>query len=569
MKLKIALGAAVALACLSSPAMAAQTIKHAWWYDKTVLGATIKDPNDLQICTQNCALAPNLTPNGPVVLGFEGLTQYNTAAFNRNFIPPDTMGAVGATQYMITLNGAIGVYDKMTGAQQAIMSDVAFWAGAGQTGTNGDPRVMYNAAAGRWITLAFGANAKDIQIAVSDTSDALGGWKSVKFEGFPGFGFGATADYPTLALDSNAVYIGTNDFAPLSQGGANNFRGTTLNIIPIDSLFNGGAPTITNMKQFRTAYTGGGSDDDRGFALQGVNSATGGTSGTVVAASLFDYDTISYSVDNLTSGSATAANLGAVRFAGESAFTTAGPGRQPAAANPANRRIIATLDERISSSVYEWNGKLIAVHTVNNLNNGDADGDFARVRVMVIDKATGAMVDEYDIGTGQYDYYQGSLAVNASGQVVVGFNRSGLSPQDGKIGFYAQILKLAPDGTISASGGEILLKESLTDDYHNGSLFGQNAAGRQRWGDYSQVNVDPTNNQRFYLIGEFAREYNLPQFGHPGGTGGSRWGTWVAVVDAGPGGVPEPATWLMLIVGFGMVGGAMRRKVRKTVITYA
>lgn len=563
MKLRNAVIAASVLVSVAAPAMAAQTIKHDYWYDKSLLGATIKDPNDLQVCTANCALAPNLTPNGPVVLGFEGVSQYNAAQFGRNFIPPDTMGAVGGSQYMITLNGAIGIYDKYTGAQQALMSDVAFWANAGLTGTNGDPRVMYNAEAGRWITIAFGANTKDIQIAISDTDNALGTWKSVKFEGFPGFGFGAVADYPTLALDSNAVYIATNDFAPLTPGGANNFRGTTLNVIPIDSLFGGAAPTVDNMKQFRTPYPGVG--EDRGFALQGVNNASNTGQGAIVAASLFDYDTLSYTVNGLTSSSATGATLGAVRFAGESGFLTADAGRQPSVDNANNQRIIATLDERISSSVYEWNGKLIAVHTVNP--NGDTAGDYARVRVMVIDKATGALIDEYDIGTGEYDYYQGSLAVNELGRVVVGFNRSGLNPEDGKIGFYAQMLSLSPDGQITAHGGEILLKESLTDDYHNGAPFGQNAAGRQRWGDYSQVSVDPTDNNRFYLIGEFAREYNLPQFGHPGGTGFSRWGTWVAVIDAGA--VPEPGTWMMLILGFGMAGAAMRRQKKVITVTYA
>jgi hypothetical protein len=29
-----------------------------------------------------------------------------------------------------------------------------------------------------------------------------------------------------------------------------------------------------------------------------------------------------------------------------------------------------------------------------------------------------------------------------------------------------------------------------------------------------------------------------------------------------PGAVPEPATWAMMLVGFGVVGGAMRRRVR-------
>jgi hypothetical protein len=103
-----------------------------------------------------------------------------------------------------------------------------------------------------------------------------------------------------------------------------------------------------------------------------------------------------------------------------------------------------------------------------------------------------------------------------------------------------------------------LLKESLTDDYHNGSLFGQASSGRQRWGDYSQVSVDPTNENDFYLIGEFAREYNNDAGGHPGGTGGSRWGTWVAMLDVSA--VPEPSTWLSMALGLGLVGAISRRR---------
>ena len=33
--------------------------------------------------------------------------------------------------------------------------------------------------------------------------------------------------------------------------------------------------------------------------------------------------------------------------------------------------------------------------------------------------------------------------------------------------------------------------------------------------------------------------------------------------------VPEPATWAMMIVGFGMVGGAARYRRHKTTTTYA
>ena len=34
-------------------------------------------------------------------------------------------------------------------------------------------------------------------------------------------------------------------------------------------------------------------------------------------------------------------------------------------------------------------------------------------------------------------------------------------------------------------------------------------------------------------------------------------------------GVPEPGTWAMMLLGFGVVGGAMRYRRRKTTISYA
>ena len=552
---RLAVVAAAVLTLMASQAQA-QTAKPYFEFKKP---AMIAIPGDLSLDTNGAAAPLFNAPSSPYLMGFEGLSQYENATVGRpNFIPPDTMGAVGATQYMETANGAYAVFDKTTGVRTSLVSDVAFWATAGQTGANGDSRVMYNAAANRWVAISFGGNVKDLQIAVSDTSNALGSWKSTKFEGYGGLGFGATADYPTLAMDTQALYIGTNNFAPATAGGRNSFRGTSLNVIPMTSLFNAVAPTVTNMTRFYTPYSGSSSTNvDRGFAQQGVNSITPSSSGTVLANSLFVDDNVVFKVNGVLPGSATGAYLGDVSYLGQQPFANAGPARQPSVAIAANRRVVDTLDQRISSSVYEANGRIYMVQTVDPLNDGL---DEARVHYTVLNAGTMAILAEGDIGQAGYDYYQGSIAVNSFGEVVIGYNRSGLDVATGKISFMGQSFTTAASGQLVARSGEMLFKESLVDDYHNGGLFGQAATGRQRWGDYSQVSIDPTDEHKFYLIGEFAREYNNAAGGHPGGTGGSRWGTWVAVVDAAAVPVPEPTTWLMMVFGLGAVGAAARRR---------
>jgi len=491
-----------------------------------------------------------------VVRSFDGVSQFDVASVARNFIPPDTMGAVGKTQYLEMVNGGVAVFDKATGTRLSFQSDLAFWAGAGQTGANGDARVMYDKAADRWIALAFGAQVSDIQIAVSKTSDALGPWQSVKFQGYTA---GGTADYPTLALDNNAVYIGTNNY-----NSAGNFRGTTLNVIPLGSLVNAIAPTVTGKVAFTTPYTPGGSNDyTRGFAIQGVNSSDAGTTGHILAVSLITADINSYDV--LNAGTAGATRTASV-FVGTNDYDGNGPARQPNLVPdtgpttdfPDNNRVIDTLDDRIGSSVYEVNGKIYSVHTVTPTGT-----DYTVVRWSIIDAATHALLGEGDIGDSTHDYYQGSLAVNSVGQVVIAYDRSG-SGADGKITFAARTFNTVGNALVQ-KGSETVLRVSLVDDYHNGSIDGQIALNRQRWGDYSAVSLDPTDSSKFWVIGEYAREYNDAAGGHPGGSGGSRWGTWIAELDSSA--VPEPSAWMTMLAGFAFVGYAMRR--RRVVISVA
>ena len=58
------------------------------------------------------AAAPANGAPSSIVQGFKGVSQYDLRAIlGGSFIPPDTMGAVGATQFMETTNGVYAIYD--------------------------------------------------------------------------------------------------------------------------------------------------------------------------------------------------------------------------------------------------------------------------------------------------------------------------------------------------------------------------------------------------------------------------------------------------------------------------
>ena len=126
-------------------------------------------------------------------------------------VPPDTNGAVGKTQYVEMVNDALQVFDKLSGT--SLLGPIpieSIWRGFRAPcaiNGHGDPIVVYDRLADRWVISQFAQPAgatepQDECIAVSQTGDATGEW--YRYEFHLTFRF---ADYPKFGVWPDGYYM--------------------------------------------------------------------------------------------------------------------------------------------------------------------------------------------------------------------------------------------------------------------------------------------------------------------------------------------------------------------------
>ena len=164
----------------------------------------------------------------PLVLGFNGIGV--SSGYGVLYIPPDTSGAAGDTQYVQFVNAAYAVIDKQTGnfcqnvsgqavCNQPNTSGVFFqlsglFKAAGQTNPcatrdDGDVVVLFDRLAHRWVLSQFAVpNSGPYYhcVAVSQTNDATGLYNVYAFPqpSFP--------DYPKMGVWPDGYYATFNMF---------------------------------------------------------------------------------------------------------------------------------------------------------------------------------------------------------------------------------------------------------------------------------------------------------------------------------------------------------------------
>src|SRR5215472_16352009 len=145
------------------------------------------------------------------ILGFDGTL---FPGVNCNCAPPDSDGEVGATQYLQMVNEAIQVFDKTSGS--SVLGPIAIetlWSGFGgvcENNGHGDPVVVYDQLANRWVVSQFAGTTvpRDECVAVSTTNDATGSWYRYDFN----INNTDFYDYPKLSVWPDAYYLSMNVF---------------------------------------------------------------------------------------------------------------------------------------------------------------------------------------------------------------------------------------------------------------------------------------------------------------------------------------------------------------------
>ncbi len=145
-----------------------------------------------------------LTPDP--IFSFEGLG-------TDGYTPPDNNGDVGPNHYVEMVNVSFAVYDK---SGNVLLPDTLFtdlFAGSGltacETENDGDPIVLYDQQADRWLLSQFAVESGNrMCVAISQTADPTGAYWLYQFE-MPDF-----PDYFKFGVWPDAYYMSTNTGYP-------------------------------------------------------------------------------------------------------------------------------------------------------------------------------------------------------------------------------------------------------------------------------------------------------------------------------------------------------------------
>ena len=426
--------------------------------------------------------APPATRGGPVPPLLDDFASVYMS--ESNSIPPDTEGAAGLNHVVAWHNGRVKMHTK-DGTQVFSQGLDYFLWWFGIPGSF-DPKIVYDQFSDRYIGITLAGSSVGnsyIKIAVTETSDPTGSWYKWYIPADPGNN--TWADYPDLGFDEDGVYITSNQF-----NSSGYFVNSRIRAFPKQQLLDGEA-TLTYSEFTKTVFT----------MRAAITFGSPGHEFLIVK-----YTTNSFRIFKLNDvlGTPTLTLYGTV--------TVTSFGGPPDAPQLGDAHLIETNDSSLQNCVYR-DGSLWTTHCINR--GGRAGVRWYQINVS---GASPTLVQSGDVDDDTLHYYFPSIAVNSLNDMGIGFSGSSSSSYVG--GYYTGRLAAETSGTVHDIG---LLKAGEAPYYET---YG---GDRNRWGDYSRVCVDPTDDLTFWTILEYA---DSPA---------DHWGTWWGTYQMSGGLAVDPA----------------------------
>jgi len=400
--------------------------------------------------------------------------------------PPDTEGDVGPNYYVQMVNLVTTIFDKDGNVLMGPVANSVFWQGfvfEGKDFSNendGDPVVLYDQFEDRWIVSHFAVDAEPYYelIAISKTPDPTGEYYRYAIN------YGADfPDYPKMGVWNDAIYISTRDFGPSS------FLGSSLVGLPKAGLYDGTGSSGIKFTVPWGTYTHDGflpadadgpvppADGTPHYSMFKPYAASGST--LYIATTTPDWD-------NLPNSTMTIVPITVAPYLSPGSRVT-----QP------NGITLDVLDwflmYRLPYRNFGDHQSMMAIHSVKATSGGAYGIRWYEFRSPSPADAFTVYQQGTFLPADGENRWMGSIAMNGNGDIALGYSVTSSSTHP-SIRFVGQ--------SAGAPGGLGVMDLAETS-IHAGS-YSQGTSSLHRWGDYSMMTVDPTDDETFWFTTENA-----------------------------------------------------------------
>jgi len=409
----------------------------------------------------------------------------------------DSNGSAGATQYVEWINSQFAVFDKSTGSIVfGPATGNTLWSGFGgpcETRNDGDPIAQYDKAAGRWVMTKHATPPGGPYyecVAVSTTSDATGSYNRYSFplaSYYP--------DYPKLGVWPDAYYLSWN-----LENQNSNYAMVNPLVCAFDrnAMLSGSAATSVCF-QPSSAYT---------YLLpsdwDGANPPPTGAPNYFMNLGTNSLNVWQFHVDFQTPSNSTFSGPTNIPVNPFVVACPGGTGLGLCIQQMGTTQRLDSLHDRLMYRLAYRNvpsgpETIVATHSVGSTYSG--------IRWYEI-RNPGGSPYVWQSGTIAPDSnyrWDGSIAMDQAGDIAVGYSVSGanMNPSIAYTG------RLASDPLGTMQGEATILQGSASQ------------SGVSRWGDYSDMSIDPVDDCTFwytnqYILANNAWQTRIASFKFPG-----------------------------------------------------